>query len=793
MSPSPESEDKPLSQLSEQLARHVHETWMENRRKDGWVYGERRDDVLKTHPCLVPYEQLSEEEKDYDRATSQETILFIREAGFEITLERPCLLKRMKNALSPLRSYLSNLWRHPLLTVAHAVTAGGCRSLFIFVLPAVFFFVLFTLAVLFFTFLCDIVLIPNDPSCALEAPKAVENSLYSNLRGMVFLFLDPGYLYYNMDESSWVEIFALGMSLLGMLLINGLLVSTIVNYFSRLGDSVLKGQMHFPSIKKHAVMIGYSEMGMSILKEILKTPADELPHVIIMTSKDVEALRPRVYAQLQSGDEKRVIFYSGDSESKEDLESLNIPSATTIYITGEEESEGRDSKNIECLHLIADLLKEHTATQDMKIYVQYDRLSSSAIAQKFNFKKIIIDPLLKQHPENEISIHAFNFYESWARLLWGSQARWNSKTESTPYLPLDQHRLDASKQVHLVIIGFNRMGRALLLEALRVCHYPQSRQTRITIIDPDAERKIAFFRAQFPHIESQVKDIKIEFKADYAEGLTMRGLLQESAEDDTQLLTVAVCVRDADTALAIGMNLPEAVYDSKGDAQILIRQELHGGMSKQIDRDSTRYRNVRSFGMIHESYRSFMVDDTLAAIVNQNYDQLVNRGETKASTIQQRTGDIGKGLKKHSKESLKKWGALSEVDRWSNRYQIDMFDYYCRFFESQGVDSLETLQKAWDYQASQQKPDEPRHWIEDLAETEHRRWMAERSILGWRQCREGESRDNDRLIHNCLIDYYSLPLENQEKDIDAVINAYVIDHEYKKYLNKKQQKKSSDS
>ena len=43
-----------VAALTELMARNVHEVWAETRLKQGWTYGERRDDVLKTHPCLVP-------------------------------------------------------------------------------------------------------------------------------------------------------------------------------------------------------------------------------------------------------------------------------------------------------------------------------------------------------------------------------------------------------------------------------------------------------------------------------------------------------------------------------------------------------------------------------------------------------------------------------------------------------------------------------------------------------------------------------------------------------------------
>ncbi|MEE1079536.1 MAG: RyR domain-containing protein [Bacteroidales bacterium] len=76
-----------LKLLAEEIAKNVHEVWSAGRMKDGWTYGKERNDEQKYHPCLVPYEDLTESEKEYDRSTSQETLKLIMKLGFKIVRE----------------------------------------------------------------------------------------------------------------------------------------------------------------------------------------------------------------------------------------------------------------------------------------------------------------------------------------------------------------------------------------------------------------------------------------------------------------------------------------------------------------------------------------------------------------------------------------------------------------------------------------------------------------------------------------------------------------------------------
>ncbi|GBU29672.1 hypothetical protein R84B8_03245 [Treponema sp. R8-4-B8] len=70
--------------LGEVLAKNTHEVWAAGRIADGWTHGDVRDDLKKKHPCIIPYEELSESEKNYDRATATEALKAIISLGFSI-------------------------------------------------------------------------------------------------------------------------------------------------------------------------------------------------------------------------------------------------------------------------------------------------------------------------------------------------------------------------------------------------------------------------------------------------------------------------------------------------------------------------------------------------------------------------------------------------------------------------------------------------------------------------------------------------------------------------------------
>jgi len=73
-----------LEALTEKLAENAHDNWAKQRMKDGWTYGPVRDDKARKHPDLIPYAELPESEKEYDRKAAMETLKAILSLGYRI-------------------------------------------------------------------------------------------------------------------------------------------------------------------------------------------------------------------------------------------------------------------------------------------------------------------------------------------------------------------------------------------------------------------------------------------------------------------------------------------------------------------------------------------------------------------------------------------------------------------------------------------------------------------------------------------------------------------------------------
>ena len=271
---------------------------------------------------------------------------------------------------------------------------------------------------------------------------------FGRIKGVLYHLIDPGNLSLETNNAVGIQVFTGIVAALGMVLLSGLLISTLTNVVERRVSDIEDGKVVYNSINGHYVVIGYGSLVVSIIRNVFANETNR--RIIILTSQDVRSARADLFAQIPSSWEQYIHFYSGNIESKEHISSLNVESAVEIFILGEKDEYGRDSKNLECVRQIAQLRAE--CNDIINVNVLFDRMTSYSLIQKLSL------PLDYIAPGGNISVYfrPFNHYENWARILWGYNGG-----ENFGYDNLDYEKIDGNKYVHLVIVGFNRMGHCV--------------------------------------------------------------------------------------------------------------------------------------------------------------------------------------------------------------------------------------------------------------------------------------------------------------------------------------------
>lgn len=80
--------EEDVTELREAIAENAHDIWAIERMQEGWTYGPERNDELKRNPCMVPYSQLPESEKEYDRQMAMQTIKLMKKLGYDLVKHR---------------------------------------------------------------------------------------------------------------------------------------------------------------------------------------------------------------------------------------------------------------------------------------------------------------------------------------------------------------------------------------------------------------------------------------------------------------------------------------------------------------------------------------------------------------------------------------------------------------------------------------------------------------------------------------------------------------------------------
>jgi hypothetical protein len=557
-----------------------------------------------------------------------------------------------------------------------------------------------------------------------------------------FSFINPGSTR-NSPESGFDKIWIHVIGISGMIFLSGLLISMFNNILQNRIDKVKNGQV-FYKFNRHVIIIGYDKMAVGLISQICEKYGNDPVEIVLQTTRKVPDVRHEIRALLPAKIENRVTIVLGSRTADEDLAKLRPEHCREIFLLGETDEYDHDSVNIECLKQIGTILKRNE-TAPKRCHVLFEYQSTYAVFQRQDIPDI----------KDCIDFVPFNFYECWAQKVLVSG--------KYPFLDREPLTADSDKHIHFVVLGMSRMGVAMGIQAMHLCHFPnfvtKGIKTRITFIDENADREMNFLKGRYPHLFNEIDyfyqdvktqtqwdntkskkkftDIELEFIKGRAEHPDIQKMLGEWAKTENKLLTIAVCFNQPPVAIATGLYLPEEVYTRK--ISVFVRQET-SDCTLSLLSQSVKYRHIQSFGTLDQAYDLETADDVLPMMVNYAYSYFFNLEPLR------KLPDAFP-----EREMKNQWHELPTSLKWSNRFNANMLEFRIR--------SL-TPKKSLSEQ------------IDGIARVEHNRWCIEKLLMGYRQINDDDQTKgltikqlkNEYFIHTDICAFDDLPDDKKEID-----------------------------
>ncbi len=347
---------------------------------------------------------------------------------------------------------------------------------------------------------------------------------------------------------------------------------------------------------------------------------------------------------------------------------------------------GEDGTNVEIAVRARQLIEQADRRHSpLKCYVQ---LSDAALGRSVRQSRVL------GGLGAACDLRVFDIYESQVRALLEQH-------------PLDRDGIGAEdpRQVHLVIVGFGRLGESLAVKAAQVGHFANRKPLRISAIDRTAAVKrdrLLFRYSEFEQV------CPIEFFPLEVESPEARRRLTEWCRDEQSVTTVAICFDDDCRSLDVGLRLIAQM--PRCPSAIALRLSAPSGLASLLT-DSGACPEVacrlHAFGAIAErSCEKAFEDSELDALARAIHEDFVTKRTTAKQTPQ-------------TDRALAPWDALDDY-KSSNRQQADHLGIKLRAVGCEAA-ALSDPRPEHTFSAEE---------AELLAELEHARWVAERTLAG---------------------------------------------------------------
>lgn len=554
---------------------------------------------------------------------------------------------------------------------------------------------------------------------------------------------------------------------------------------------------------KYAVVIGANEVAASVIKNLLKQcehKADcksfncycdrKLKYILLQTNRKAEEVRKMLASHLTERELDQVIIYTANRDSKKELQKLYVEYAHEIHILGEQTVVGgtetfHDTINMQCLNLVAQILYDYKNAHSSQYQKKHCRVmfEYQTTHSVFQFSDVSDDV------KETLDFEPFNRYESWARKVLV-----DNMVDTIKYVPLENYEgitYDSNKHVHLIVVGMSNMGTALGVQALFQAHYPNyvrdsQLKTRVTFIDTKADKEMAFFKGryatlfelarhryidansckendlssdygwidpmqqpncQWKHLSDKGQnflDVEIEFVKGELESEGVRKYLTKISKVPTSKLTIAICLTNANQAIAASLYMPIEVYENQELQQILVYQREASTIIENISnetKNSIRYEKLRPFGMIYGNYIDDRTRYWKGVLTNAVYDATRNN--------QPLPLDLKNTTDKEVKALIDKWDNLKECKKISNKLFADSI--YQKLRCIMDLSKNETLGE-YDNPIFDNKS-----FVQDVksllqsnasivAKCEHNRWNMEQLLMGFTPMKADDDEQFRKLV-----------------------------------------------
>lgn len=315
------------------------------------------------------------------------------------------------------------------------------------------------------------------------------------------------------------------------------------------------------------------------------------------------------------------------------------------------------------------------------------------------------------------------------------------------------------ERVHVALMGLGSVNLAVAEQLALRCHHPNLRALRLTVIDQAPDAACARIRAERPDLfnpDFRPDGLQIEF-------LELDGLeccAENRAADLMKLeaelpLTAIVVAAGEDTRnVAIAMRLRRLQLQHLClKAPIFMRSDSLASIAPQPFNDLTG-------GIVPFGGRRLDAEDVeLERIYNGLAEEIHSIWRDNLPADEKTEGNLWKNMPTAMRRPSYR-AAMSSVEI-----------FYAAGFVPTGGTSLAGLRLERSV-GNQVLGDE--QLIEDLARTEHTRWVAERRLEGYQAPPKGAPRDNEKKLHPLMVPYAELPVDQPVKDERNVKSALTL-------------------